>query len=89
MSEDLIRNEGPKVLAQITIQIVEGPGGGLLHLVHSSGERFDEFHARYMMDKARVTLDDHFRMANAPRIAPVNGSLKHLPAPIKRHFHHG
>ena len=83
MSDDLLRPESPKVIAQLVIQLVEAPGGNVI-TVASQGD-FNEMNGRYMMDKTRSTLDDHWRMANAPKVAPVNG-LAHIPESIKRRF---
>jgi hypothetical protein len=67
---DEIRQEHPKVLAQITITLVGLPSGMSNTDITCGGEQFHEIHARFLMDKARAFLDDHWRQANAPRIAP-------------------
>jgi hypothetical protein len=43
---------------------------------------------RGILDKLRSAMDDHFRMANAPKIAPANG-LAHLPDALRRHLGRG
>jgi hypothetical protein len=83
VSEDLLRNEGPKVLAAIQVTLVEG---GALNITIAKWA--DELVMRGILDKLRSAMDDHFRMANAPKIAPANG-LEHLPDALRRHLGRG
>lgn len=67
---DEIRQDGARVLATITITLVALPNGQTQTDVACGGEQWMEIHARFLLDKARAFLDDHWRQANAPRIAP-------------------
>lgn len=76
MSDNLIE-PGPKVLAQITLSLVEGVGLNIQIPVWA-----DELIMRGLLDKVRTVLDEHFRQAALPRVVPGNG----MPHAIAKHL---
>jgi hypothetical protein len=87
MSDDApIANPSAKIKAQLVITLFEAPDGSIGGLNLQTAGEVTEPLARFMMDKTRATLDDHWRMANAPRIMPGNGAASIIPDAIKRHF---
>ena len=82
MSDEIL-NQGPKILAQMVITLIEGPDGrpGQVGVTFPP----DEILARYLLSKAQDVMADHWRMTNAPRVAPVNGSPV-IPEAVRKHF---
>lgn len=70
---DEIQHDGAKVLAQITLTLIGLPNGQTNTNIACGGEVFTEINARFMLDKARAFMDDHWRAVNAPRVTPPNG----------------
>jgi hypothetical protein len=76
MSEDLLR-QSPKVLAQITITLVEGVGLNIQIPIWA-----DELVMRGLLSKLEATMDDHYRAMNTPRVVAGNG----MPPEIQKHL---
>lgn len=80
MGDDPIANTPRQAKAVLVISLFDDVPGGQLNLAWQGD--FTEMNARYMLDKARATLDDHWRMqlaaqqaATAPRVQLGNGGM--------------
>ena len=83
--EDLIANQGPPIIARLTLTLFAGPDGKIGGMNLGAEGDFNEIHARFMLSKAMATLEDNWRMANASRVVPAGG-LNGIPDIIKRHM---
>lgn len=75
-ADDLIRNEGPKVIGHITIRVIEPVPGQTATQVEYAN--LDEITCYGLLRKAEQVLAAMFMqqaMANAPRVIPANGTL--------------
>ena len=77
--DDLIGQQ-PELIVGMMLALVKTPNGPAFN-VQFQGD-FNEFHARFMLDKARAFFDDYWRVQNAPKVAPVNG----LPEALRKHL---
>jgi hypothetical protein len=84
--EDLIKNEGPKVLAQIVVSLVEIAPGQTGTKVEQNCP--DEITSRGLYDKGGEILRLQWQQQAAPRVVPGNG-LAHLPDGLKKYFNRG
>jgi hypothetical protein len=71
---DEIQNDpnAPKTVAVLTIAMVDHGNGNYSINLQSTGN-FNEVNARFMMSKVAALLDDHWRVANMPKVVPGNG----------------
>lgn len=74
------------VKAQLVITLFDAAGQAGQLQINTSGD-FNEVNARFMLDKARAILDDHWRVQAAPRVIP--GGLNGLPEALRRHLKRG
>lgn len=84
MADDLIRNDGPKVKAQIVITVFDAPDGAVGQLSLQTSGDFNEIIARFMISKATAMLDEHWKQAMMPRIMPGNGVP--MPDALRKHL---
>lgn len=87
MSDDLIKNDGPKVLAQIVISLVEIAPGQTGTKVEQQCD--NEITALGLYAKAEQIIRAQWAQQAAPKIVPGGNGFASLPAALRRRINRG